>query len=97
MNVQNYVYAKPGPTNIRIENVGGTKTAFAAFNTTVYNNPSISSSSASQLALQYEKSNQQSSPFQVDLVTLVYITYAVILGVPAAVAATYFLYRKGLI
>ncbi len=52
MNVQNYVYAKPGPTNIRIENVGGTKTAFAAFNTTVYNNPSISSSSASQLALQ---------------------------------------------
>jgi plastocyanin len=97
MNVQNYVFAKPGPADIRIENIGGTKAAYAAFNTTVYNNPSISSSSASQLALQYEKSNQQSSLFQVNLVTLVSIVYAVIIAIPAAVAATYILYRKGII
>ena len=97
MNVQNYVFANSGPVNIRIENIGGTKTAFAAFNTTVFHNPSISSSSASQLALQYEKSNQQSSLFQINLVTLVSIVYAVIIGIPAAVAATYILYRKGII
>jgi plastocyanin len=97
MNVQNYVFANSGSVNIRIENIGGTKTAFAAFNTTVFNNPSISPSSASQLALQYEKSNQQSSLFQINLVTLVSIVYAVIFGIPAAVAATYFLYRKGII
>jgi plastocyanin len=97
MNVQNYVFANPGPTDIKIENIGGTKAAYAAFNTTVYNNPSISSASASQLALQYEKSNQQSSPFQVNLVTLVSIVYAVIIGIPAAVAATYILYKKGII
>ncbi|HEY7078279.1 MAG TPA: plastocyanin/azurin family copper-binding protein [Nitrososphaeraceae archaeon] len=97
MNVQNYVFANSGPVNIRIENIGGTKTDFAAFNTTVYNNPSISSSSASQLALQYEKSNQQSSLFQINLVTLVSIVYAVIIGIPAAVAVIYILYRKGII
>ena len=97
MNVQNYVFANSGPINIRIENVGGIKTAFAAFNTTVYNNPSISSSSASQLASQYEKSYRQSSSFQISLVTLVYVVYAIIIGIPAAVAATYILYRKGII
>jgi hypothetical protein len=97
MNVQNYVFANSGPINIRIENVGGIKTAFAAFNTTVYNNPSISSSSASQLASQYEKSNRQSSSFQISLVTLVYVVYAIIIGIPAAVAGTYILYRKGII
>jgi hypothetical protein len=97
MNVQNYVFANSGPINIRIENVGGIKTAFAAFNTTVYNNPSISSSSASQLASQYEKSNRQSSSFQISLVTLVYVVYAIIIGIPAAVAGTYVLYRKGII
>jgi hypothetical protein len=97
MNVQNYVFANSGPINIRIENVGGIKTAFAVFNTTVYNNPSISSSSASQLASQYEKSNRQSSSFQISLVTLVYVVYAIIIGIPAAVAGTYILYRKGII
>jgi hypothetical protein len=97
MNVQNYVFANSGPVSIRIENIGGIKTAFAAFNTTIFNNPGISSSSASQLALQYEKSNQQSSLFQVNLVTLVSIVYAVIIGIPAAVAATYILYKKGII
>lgn len=97
MNVQNYVFANPGHINIKIENIGGIKTAFADFNSTVYNNPSISSASASQLASQYERSNQQSSPFQVNLVTLVYIVYAVIFGIPAAAAATYILYKKGII
>ena len=38
MNVQHYVFANSGPTNIRIENVGGIKGSFATFNTTVYNN-----------------------------------------------------------
>ena len=58
-------------------------------NITVYDNPTISSYSASRLALQYEKANRESGPFQLGLVTLVYVAYAIILGIPVAVAGTY--------
>ena len=97
MNVQQYVFANSGSTNIRVENVGGIKGSFAGFNTTVYDNPSISSASASQLASQYAKALRESSSFQISVTTLVYITYVIIFGIPAAVGATYFLYRKGII
>ena len=43
MNLQHYVFSNSGPTTIRVENVGGAKTSFTVFNTTVYDNPSISS------------------------------------------------------
>lgn len=54
MNVQHFVFSNSGPTTIGIENVGGTKSSFTQFNTTVYDNPSISSAAANQLASQYE-------------------------------------------
>ena len=97
MNVQHFVFSNSGPATIRIENVGGTKSSFTQFNTTVYDNPSISSAAANQLATQYKSANSQSNPFAVNPLTLVYIAYAVIFGIPAAVAAVYFLYRRGMI
>jgi plastocyanin len=97
MNVQHFVFSNSGPATIRIENVGGTKSSFTQFNTTVYDNPSISSAAANQLASQYQSANSQSNPFAVNPLTLVYLVYVVIFGIPAAVATIYFLYRKGIL
>jgi hypothetical protein len=46
MNVPHYVFSNSGPTTIRIENIGGAKSFFAEFGTTVYDNPTISSEAA---------------------------------------------------
>ncbi len=98
MNVPHYVFPNSGPTTIRIENIGGSKSAFAEFGTTVYDNPSISSQAANKIAAQRNSaSNPSNNLFRVSPLTLVYIAYAVIFGIPAAVAVTYFLYRKGII
>ncbi len=98
MNVPHYVFPNSGSTTIRVENIGGTKSAFVQFGTTVYDNPDISSEAASKVAAQRNTANNPSnSLFRVSPLTLVYITYAVIFGIPAAVAVTYFLYRKGII
>jgi plastocyanin len=98
MNVQHFVFSNSGPTNIRVENIGGAKSSFAQFNTTIYDNPSISSAAANQLASQYRSANSAANnPFRVNPLTLVYMVYGVIFGIPAATAAIYFLYRKGVI
>ena len=97
MNLQHYVFSNSGPITIRVENVGGAKTSFTAFNTTVYDNPSISSAAANQLAAQYKGANNPSNPFKVNPITLVYIVYGVIFGIPIAAGLTYFLYRKRII
>ena len=98
MNVPHYVFPNSGPTTIRIENIGGTKSSFAEFGTIVYDNPTISSAAASKLAAQHNSANNPSNNlFKVSPLTLVYITYGVIFGIPAAVGVTYFLYRKGII
>ena len=98
MNVQHFVFSNSGPTNIRVENIGGAKSSFAQFNTTIYDNPSISSAAANQLASQYRSANSAANnPFRVNPLTLVYMVYGVIFGIPAATAAIYFLYRKGII
>jgi plastocyanin len=98
MNVQHFAFSNSGPTTIRIENIGGAKSSFTQFNTIVYDSPSISSAAANQLAAQYQSANSLSNnPFRVSPITLVYIAYAVIFGIPAAVAAVYFLYRRGMI
>ena len=97
MNVQHFVFSNSGPTTIRIENIGGAKSSFTQFNTTVYDNPSISSAAANQLATQYKSANSQSNPFAVNPLTLVYLVYVVIFGIPAAVATIYFMYRKGIL
>ncbi len=98
MNVPHHVFPNSGPTIIRIENIGGIKSAFVQFGTTVYDNPAISSEAASKVAAQRNAANNPSNNlFRVSPVTLVYIAYGVIIGIPAAVAVTYFLYRKGII
>jgi len=97
MNVQHYVFSNSGPVTIRIENIGGVKSAYTQFNSTVFDNPSISSAAADQLAEQYKSiaNSQSSNPFRVSPLTLVYLVYAVIFGIPAATGLVYFLYRKG--
>lgn len=92
-DVQEFVFSKAGPISVRIENVGDDKDSFSEFNSTVYENPSGSAARTQQQ--QSSNSNLSSNPFKVSTLTLVWITYAVIFGIPAAVAVTYFLYRKG--
>ena len=41
--------------------------------------------------------NLPTEPFKVSSLTLVWITYIIIIVIPTAVAVTYFLYRKGII
>jgi hypothetical protein len=96
MNVQHFVFPNSGPIIIRIENIGGAKSSFAEFNTTVYDNPTISSAAANHLAAQYNAANK-ANPFAINPLMLVYMEYVVIFGIPAAVGATYFLYHKGII
>ena len=86
MNVQHYVFSNSGPITIRIENVNAVKSSDVQFNTIVFDNPNISSAAANQLAATANR--QSSNPFTVSYSTLVYIEYAVIFGIPAAVAAT---------
>ncbi|MDP9287697.1 MAG: hypothetical protein M3P08_05800 [Thermoproteota archaeon] len=62
------------------------KSSDIQFNTMVFDNPSISSATASQLAAAANR--QSSNPFTVSYSTIVYVEYALIFGIPAAVAAT---------
>lgn len=94
-DVQEFVFSKPGPINVRIENVGDNKESFTDFNSTVYENPKISASEIDQQ--QSSSNNLPTDPFKVSSLTLVWITYIIITVIPAAVAVTYFLYRKGII
>jgi hypothetical protein len=61
------------------------KSSDVQFDTLVFDNPIISSAAASVLAAAANR--QSSNPFAVSYLTLVYIEYAVIFGIPAAVAA----------
>jgi plastocyanin len=94
-NVQHYVFSNSGPISIGIENIDAVKSSDVQFSTIVFDNPNISSATATQLAAAANK--QSSNPFAVSYLTLVYIEYAVIFGIPAAVAATVVIayhYRK---
>src|SRR5215469_16666780 len=84
VNVLHYVFSNSDPINIRIENVGAVKSSDVQFNTRVFN-PNISSAAASQFAATVNK--QSSNPFVVSYLTLVYIEYALIFGIPAGAAA----------
>ena len=92
-DVQEFVFSKPGPISVRINNVGDNKDSFSEFNRPVYEDPNGSEARTQQQ--QPSSSNLPANPFKVSPLTLVWITYAVIFGIPAAVAVTYFLYRKG--
>jgi plastocyanin len=84
MNVLHYVFSNSGIITIRIENIGAMKSADVQFDTIAFDNPNISSAAASELAAAANR--QSSNPFAVNYLTLVYIEYAVIFGIPAAVA-----------
>ena len=94
-DVQEFVFSKPGPIIVRIENVGDNKDSFTEFNSTVYENPNIPAAGIEQQ--QSSSGNLPADPFKVSSLTLVWITYIVITVIPAAVAVTYILYRKGFI
>ena len=97
MNIQHFVFSNSGPITIRVENIGGVKSWNTEFNSTVFENPGMALDAANRLAEQYKSSvnSQSSNPFRVSPLTLVYLVYAVIFGIPAATGLIYFLYRKG--
>jgi plastocyanin len=95
MSILHYTFPNSGPVTIGIENVGAVKSQNVEVNTRVFDNPSITSAAANQLAAVANK--QSSNPFAVSYLTLVYIEYAVIFGLPAAAGIIFFVaykYRK---
>jgi plastocyanin len=94
-DVQEFVFSKAGPINMRIENVGDNKDSFTDFNSTVYENPNISAARIHHQ--QSSNTNLPADPFKINSLTLVWITYIIITVIPSAVAVTYILYRKGVI
>ena len=100
-DIQKVIFSEPGPIAIRIENVGDTS-AYTQFSTLVYDNPEESKETIQESASTTTTgiiSGGQSSPFSrlISPLTLVYITYAIIAGIPAAVAVIVILFRKGVI
>lgn len=94
IDVQHFVFGNSGPLTIQLENIGGQKTWNVQFNSTVYRNPNTTLA-AEELA-KYQSSNDQSDGiFKVNTLTLVYLVYAIIIGIPAAAGITLILYKKG--
>lgn len=94
-DAQEVVFDEPGPVRIRIENIGNTP-AYAEFNTLVYNNPNEPQEQGGASAANTRIiSNQPSVSRFISPLTLVYVTYGIIAGIPAAVAVIVILYRKG--
>jgi plastocyanin len=92
-DVQELIFTRPGPVNIRLENVGEHKESYTGFNSTVYENPNIPPAEEVR-PQQSQGSNLPGDPFKVNTLTLVWITYIIIGVIPAAVAIVYVLYRK---
>lgn len=90
--IHKFVFSKPGPVEIRIENVGDHKEEYSTFSTIVYANPESDSSSDGLTRL--EGGSQPVSRI-INPLTLVWFTYAVIFSLPAAAAAVVILYKKG--
>lgn len=95
-DVQEFIFTKSGAVNIRIENVADNKRSFTDFNTIVFENPNVSATLTNQLQ-HSPNSNLPVNPLKVSTLTLVWITYIIIIVIPAAVAIVYLLYRKGIL
>jgi plastocyanin len=95
-DTQVFTFANPGVVNIKIENVGDNNESFTEFNSTVYENPNVSQAGTNQLQ-NSQSSKLLANPFRVNTLTLVWITYVIIIGIPVAVALVYILYRKGIL
>jgi hypothetical protein len=62
----------------------------------VYENPKLTSADVKRISSQQPTSaNLPTNPFRVNTLTLVTISYVVIIGIPVAAATVYILYRKG--
>lgn len=104
--VHKYIFSRAGPITIRVENVGDDgKNAYSEFSAIVYPNPNATAVVANQVP----GSNNNSSDITriteggtppvsrlLNPLTLVWITYGVIFGLPAA-AAIVILFKKGII
>lgn len=93
------MFSERGPVIIRIEGVGDTP-AYTQFSALVYDNPEDSQESTGEASITNAGViSGQSSPLSrlISPLTLVYITYAIIAGIPAAVAVVVILFRKGVI
>jgi plastocyanin len=99
--VHKYLFQRAGPITIRIENVGDNKEAYTEFGTIVYPNPDIASSSLSDAANGTDITRVSGGTEPVSRIlnplTLVWITYGVIFGMPAAVGIFIVLFKKGII
>ncbi|HKQ21304.1 MAG TPA: hypothetical protein VJS91_04645, partial [Nitrososphaeraceae archaeon] len=92
---QKFIFTKPGVVKIRIENVGENEESFTTFNSIVYENL-VSKTDSNQLEMS-QSSNLPINSYRINTLTLVWITYIIIIGIPGAVALVYILYRKGVI
>jgi hypothetical protein len=97
--VHRYVFSRASPITIKIENVGNDKEAFSEFSTIVYPNPDTSSSSVSDNGTGITRVSGGTEPVSrvLNPLTLVWITYGVIIGIPAAVGIFIVLFKKGII
>jgi hypothetical protein len=92
-NVFHFVFANAGPIFVKVQSVGGTS-AYAAFNTTVYNNPDLSSEAVSKAASAFLSSNKNANPTSI---SPIYLIYGMIVAIPVAGVAVILLYKKGMI
>ncbi len=76
-----------------MQSVGGTS-AYAAFNTTVYNNPNLSPEAVSNAASAFLSSNKNANPTSI---SPIYLVYGMTIAIPVAGAAVVLLYKKGMI
>jgi plastocyanin len=96
--VHKYVFSRAGPITVRIENLHDNKDSFGEFNTIVYPNPDTSAASSingtdiTRVAGGTEPVSRFLNPL-----TLVLITYGVIISLPVALGAFLFMYKKGII
>jgi plastocyanin len=97
--VHKYVFSRAGPITIKIENVGDEKQAFSEFSTIVYPNPDTSLSSISANGTDITRVSGGTEPVSriLNPLTLVWITYGVIFGIPAAIGIFVVLFKRGII
>jgi hypothetical protein len=94
-DTQHYIFSEPGPIDVRVKNVGNDNDSFTKFTSTVYENPKLSAADVEKISSQQPSANLPTNPFKVNTLALVTIVYVVIIGIPAAAAIVYILYRKG--
>ena len=85
-SAQTYVFSQPGKVTIKIENTQNPSQS-VEFETTVYKNPYDNAANVQNV------SNQTFN--LISPLTLVYLVYAVIIGIPAAFVIIIVLYKKG--